>query len=100
VLGHKRIELSLLEHLTEGANGEAQGCHRRTQTEGILHRPDGPHLVVTEADPEAAGFTLGAAASPALFGLGALGNGGGVLVGHGRSLDSGASVPHRQAGRR
>jgi hypothetical protein len=58
LLGHELIQLALLEQLGHGADGQAQGGHGGAQAEGLLHGTGGTHLVVAQADAEAAGFTV------------------------------------------
>ena len=63
MLGHQFVELSILEHLSKGADGETEHRNGGTQIESFLKRPSGPHFVVAQSDSEAATLTVAGAAA-------------------------------------
>lgn len=64
--GDDLAQLAILKQLGHGAQGQAQGRHGRAQAKGLLDGAGGAHLVVAEADAEAAGFPAAAFASTSL----------------------------------
>jgi hypothetical protein len=65
LLADQLVELPLLELLGHGPQGEAEHRHGGAETEGLLQGPGRLHLIVAEADTEAAAVatTLGPAAA-------------------------------------
>jgi hypothetical protein len=64
--GNDLGQLAVLKQLGHRAQGQAQGGHGRAQAKGFLDGPGGAHLVLAEADAEAAGFPVAAFASTPL----------------------------------
>jgi hypothetical protein len=61
------IQLSVLKHLPEAANGKTEYRNRGAEIEGLLKRPYGAHLVITQSNTEAAAFPVAATASAGAF---------------------------------
>ena len=64
LLFDQRLQLSVLQHLAEASDREAENRNGGAQIERLLQGSGGAHLVVTESDPEPAAFAASAAASP------------------------------------
>ena len=52
------IQLAIFEHLAEAPHRKAQHRNSGTQVEGFLKSTHGAHLVITQADAEAATFAI------------------------------------------
>jgi hypothetical protein len=57
-LGYELIQLTVLQQLGHGADGEAKRGHGGAELEGVLDGPGGTHFVVAEANPKPAGFAV------------------------------------------
>jgi hypothetical protein len=46
LLGNQLVEFAVFQHLGDGADREAKGCHRGAQLEGLLNGSGCPHFIV------------------------------------------------------
>jgi hypothetical protein len=65
LLLHQGIQLTVFEHLAEGAHGKAEHGHGGAEIEGLLKRPGGAHFVIAQANAEATALPVALATSTA-----------------------------------
>ena len=92
LLCHEFIELAILEHLAQGAEGKAENRDGGPQVEGLLQGPCRAHFVVAQTDAKSTALTVSTATAaltaatritPTTFGLPPLLLGVAVGITHG-----------------